>query len=214
MNELILNMSSRLFDINTLLENKKDYDLFTIDETLLLASFFEDYSNTNRLIEEAEILAKKDITLLFTISSSILEESNKFLSFNISNLYGVNFEKLFEDYIGPFKIRYELKLKEAALQVKDYNEKNNRFDMASIERDGVEGYSRIKSEFELSEIKYKTIQADVKQLYYDLKNEEKKYFCVYTFPPVFFEILMERINHISKSILIDINKIQKEGGII
>lgn len=214
MNEFILNLSSRLHAINSLLEDKKSYDLFTIDETLLLASFFRDYSKTNRLIEETELLAKKDIALLSTISSSILEESNKFLSFDLSMFNDINFDTLFEDYIRPFKIRYELKLKEAALQVKDYNEKNNRFDMASELRDGKEVFLKIKNDFEISEKKYKGIQAEVKLLYKDLKNEENKYICIYKFQFGFFRILIDRIKHISESILIDINNVQKEGIII
>lgn len=210
MTEFILNVSSRLHIINTLLEDKKNYELFTIDDALLLASFFRDYSKTNRLIEEAELLAKNDIALLCTISTSILEESNIFMSLDLSMFNDINFDKLFEDYIKPFMNRYDLKLKEAALQVKDYNEKNNRYDMASELRDGKDVFFKIKNDFEISEKKYKDIQAEVKQLYKDLKNEENKYLCIYKFQFVFFRILIDRLKHISETILVDIHNIQKE----
>ena len=207
---MILNLPSRLNAVNTLLESKIESSSFGFNDALIISLFFNDFNNTNQLIDEIDLLLENNIELLFVSMKSILHETNRFALLDIKFLYDVSFIQIFEEYIKPFHDRYSFKLKESRNLRIDYNEKNNRYDTASEYWDGVEKFNRTKKEFEIAENKYKAIQAEIKSLYNELKQEERKYCHIYGFKPKYLEVLVLRLREIAQTIINEINVIK--GG--
>ncbi len=106
MSVMLSNITRRLSEINTLLTACKQED-FSFGQVLLLSLFYRDFSDTNSLVGEATELAKEYPKDLLQLSSSLISESDKYLSLDKSVLQVVDFKAIFEEHLKPFEYRYE-----------------------------------------------------------------------------------------------------------
>ena len=79
MEVMLSDIAQRLSEINTLLTTCKQED-FSFEKALPLSLFYRDFSDTNSLVSKVTELAKENPGELLQLLSSLISESDKYLS--------------------------------------------------------------------------------------------------------------------------------------
>ena len=183
---MIRQITQRLHEVNTLLATYGQ-GVLSFEQALPPSLFYQDFNDTNLLVKEAACLVKENPGQLLDFSSSLLSETNKYLSLDRTPLQTVNFEALFEEYLSPFEHRYE-EAKTAATE-----------------------YRSLDTECGVAKAKYDQAHAHANLSYKEWQQERDRNFCVWCFKPVFLDVLVERLQGIAGSIISDIRRV-KEGN--
>ena len=174
---------------------------------LLLSLFYRDFSDTNSLVREATDLAKENPGELSEFSSSLLSETDRYLSLDRTPLQAVDFKAVFEEHLKPFEFRYEEAKTVATELWRKYSAMSNRLDFLPLDS---EEYKSLDAECSAAKVEYDKAHAHASLLYKEWQLERDRYFCVWCFKPVFLDVLVERLKGIAGSIISDIGRM-KEG---
>lgn len=202
---MIQQITQQLSEINTLLTTCRQED-FSFGQALTLSLFYRDFSDTNSLVGEVAELAKENPRELSELSSSLISESNKYLSLDKSELQTVDFKAVFEEHLRPFERRHEEANRTATKLWREYSAMSNRLDFLPLDS---EEYKPLDAECDATKPKYDEAHAHVNLLYDKWQQERGRYFCVYCFKPMFLDVLVERLRGIAKSIIADINRMKE-----
>ena len=152
-------------------------------------------------------MAKEKPGQLSELSSSLISESDRYLSLDRSVLQTVDFKAVFEEHLRPFEHRYE-EAKETATKLwQNYSAMSNRQDFLPLES---EEYKALDTECDTAKAEYDKSHARVNLLYNEWQQERDRYFCVYCFKPMFLDVLVERLKGIAESIIADINRMKED----
>ena len=147
---MIRQITQRLHEVNTLLATYGQ-GVLSFEQALPPSLFYQDFNDTNLLVKEAACLVKENPGQLLDFSSSLLSETNKYLSLDRTPLQTVNFEALFEEYLSPFEHRYE-EAKTAATELwRKYSAMSNRLDFLPLDS---EEYRSLDTECGVAKAKY------------------------------------------------------------
>ena len=102
---MIRQITRRLHEVNTLLATYGQ-GVLSFEQVLPPSLFYQDFNDTNLLVREAACLVKENPGQLLDFSSSLLSETNKYLSLDRTPLQSVDFETLFREHLKPFDLRY------------------------------------------------------------------------------------------------------------
>ena len=202
----IAQITSCLQQVNSILRSCVDSGLF-FDAALTLAAFYRDYSDTNGLIEVAEMDATENADRLLTDTVSLLSEIEKFSAVGVAGIQSVDFEQLFEQQVKPFEERYEAAKAISTKLWQEYSAISNRLDFLPLDSDE---YKTLNSECDAKKAEYDTAHSQTNQFYDMWQSERQRCFCVYTFKPLHLEVLVNRLKGISESIIADIKHIKEE----
>ena len=172
-----------------------------------MSLFYRDFSDTNSLVGEATDLAKGNPWQLAELSSSLISESDRYLSLDRSVLQTVDFKAVFEEHLRPFELRYEEARETATRLWQNYSAMSNRLDFLPLES---EEYKSLDAECDTAKAEYDKAHAHVNLLYNEWQQERDRYFCVYCFKPMFLDVLVERLKGIAESIIIDISHMKED----
>jgi len=100
MDGMLSNISQRLHEVNTLLATYGQ-GVLSFEQVLPPSLFYQDFNDTNLLVKEAACLVKENPGQLLDFSSSLLSETNKFLSLDRTPLQVADFETLFREHLKP-----------------------------------------------------------------------------------------------------------------
>ncbi|WP_106832076.1 hypothetical protein [Parabacteroides pacaensis] len=203
---MIQQITQRLSGINTFLTTCKQED-FSFGQALPLSLFYRDFSDTNSLVGEATELAKENPEELLELSSSLISESDKYLSLDKSVLQTVDFKTVFEEHLKPFKDKYEETKVTATKLWQAYSAMSNRLDFVPLDS---EEYTKLSAECDTKKAEYDTAHAQTGHLYKEWQQERDRYFCVYCFRPMFLDVLVERLKGIAQSIIADISRMKED----
>lgn len=152
-------------------------------------------------------MAKENPKELLQLSSSLISESDKYLSLDKSVLQVVDFKAIFEEHLKPFEYRYEEAKTTATKLWQVYSAMSNRLDFMPLDS---EEYTKLSAECDAKKSEYDTAHAQTDHLYKEWQQERNRYFCVYCFKPMFLDVLVERLRGIAESIIADINHMQED----
>lgn len=169
--------------------------------------FYQDFNDTNLLVKEAVCLVKENPGMLLDFSSSLLSETETYLSLDRTPLQAVDFESLFGEHLKPFELHHEEAKATATGLWRGYSEMSNRLDFLPLDS---EEYSLLDVECSAAKTKYDEAHAHANLLYKEWQQERDRYFCVYCFKPMFLDVLVERLKGIAGSIISDINRMQED----
>lgn len=203
---MIQQITQRLQELNTLLIACQQED-FSFGQVLPLSLFYRDFNDTNSLVGEATELAKENPKELLQLSSSLISESDKYLSLDKDGLQTVDFKAVFEEHLKPFEHRYEEAKATATKLWQTYSAISNRLDFVPLDS---EEYTKLSAECDTKKSEYDMAHAQTGQLYKEWQQERDRYFCVYCFKPMFLDVLVERLRGIAGSIIADINHMQED----
>lgn len=206
MNCMLLNITQRLREVNTLLADYKQGGL-SFEQALLLSLFYQDFNDTNILVKEAACLVRENPGQLLEFSSSLLSESEKFLSLDRTLLQSADFAALFEEHLKPYELRYGEARTAATGLWRKYSAISNRLDFLPMDS---EEYRTLDKECDAVKAEYDEARAHANLLYREWQRERDRYFCVRCFKPMFLDVLVERLKGIAGSIISDIGRM-KEG---
>ena len=195
MDGMLSNISQRLHEVNTLLATYGQ-GVLSFEQVLPPSLFYQDFNDTNLLVKEAACLVKENPGQLLDFSSSLLSETNKFLSLDRTPLQVADFETLFREHLKPLELRYEEAKASATKLWSEYSAMSSRLDFLPLDSE-----------------EYKSLDAKCSAanlLYEEWQQERDRYFCVWCFKPVFLDVLVERLQGIAGSIISDIRRM-KEG---
>ena len=122
---MIQQIIQRLSEVNTLLTTCRQDD-FSFAQALTLSLFYRDFSDTNSLVGGATLLAKENPGQLSELSSSLISETNRYLSLDRSVLQTVDFKAFFEEHLRPFERRYEEAKETATILWQNYSAVSNK----------------------------------------------------------------------------------------
>lgn len=202
---MIQQIPRRLHEVNALLATCRQGGI-SFEEALPLSLFYRDFSDTNRLVGEAEVLAGKDAERLLHLSSSLLSETSKYFALDRTPLQSVDFESLFSEHLKPFELRHEEAKATATGLWREYSEMSNRLDLLPLDS---EDYGPLDAECSAAKVKYDEAHAHANLLYKEWQQERDRYFCVYCFKPMFLDVLAERLQEIARSIISDIRRVRE-----
>ena len=203
---MIRQITQRLHEVNLLLATYGQGGL-SFEQALPLSLFYQDFNDTNLLVKEAACLIKENPGQLLDFSSSLLSETNKFLSLDRTPLQTVDFEFLFEKHLEPFELRYEKAKTVAAELWRKYSATSGRLDFLPLDS---EEYRSLDAKCGAAKAKYDGAHAHANLLYIEWVQERDRNFSVYCFKPMFLDVLVERLQGIAGSIISDIRRM-KEG---
>ena len=203
---MIRQITQRLHEVNLLLATYGQGGL-SFEQALPLSLFYQDFNDTNLLVKEAACLIKENPGQLLDFSSSLLSETNKFLSLDRTPLQTVDFEFLFEKHLEPFELRYEKAKTVAAELWRKYSAMSGRLDFLPLDS---EEYRSLDAKCGAAKAKYDGAHAHANLLYIEWVQERDRNFSVYCFKPMFLDVLVERLQGIAGSIISDIRRM-KEG---
>ena len=152
-------------------------------------------------------MAKENPKELLQLSSSLISESDKYLSLDKDGLQTVDFKAVFEEHLKPFEHRYEEAKATATKLWQTYSAISNRLDFVPLDS---EEYTKLSAECDTKKSEYDMAHAQTGQLYKEWQQERDRYFCVYCFKPMFLDVLVERLRGIAGSIIADINHMQED----
>lgn len=203
---MIRQITQWLHEVNTLLATCGQGGL-SFEQALPLSLFYQDFNDTNLLVKEAACLVKENPGQLLDFSSSLLSETNKFLSLDRTPLRSVDFESLFGEHLKPLELRHEEAKATATKLWRKYSAMSNRLDFLPL---GSEEYRSLDAECGTAKAKYDQAHAHANLLYKEWVQERDRNFCVWCFKPMFLDVLVERLQGIAGSIISDIRRM-KEG---
>ena len=203
---MIRQITQRLHEVNLLLATYGQGGL-SFEQALPLSLFYQDFNDTNLLVKEAACLIKENPGQLLDFSSSLLSETNKFLSLDRTPLQTVDFEFLLEKHLEPFELRYEKAKTVAAELWRKYSAMSGRLDFLPLDS---EEYRSRDAKCGAAKAKYDGAHAHANLLYIEWVQERDRNFSVYCFKPMFLDVLVERLQGIAGSIISDIRRM-KEG---
>ena len=93
MDGMLSNISQRLHEVNTLLATYGQ-GVLSFEQLLPPSLFYQDFNDTNLLVKEAACLVKENPGQLLDFSSSLLSETNKYLSLDRTPLQVADIETL------------------------------------------------------------------------------------------------------------------------
>lgn len=206
MDGMLSNISQRLHEVNTLLATYGQSGL-SFEQALPPSLFYQDFNDTNLLVKEASCLVKENPEQLLDFSSSLLSETNKFLSLDRTPLQAADFEALFREHLKPLELRYGEAKATAAKLWSEYSAMSSRLNFLPLDS---EEYRSLDAECGAAKAKYDVSHAHANLLYKEWVRERERNFCVWCFKPVFLDVLVERLRGIAGSIISDIRRM-KEG---
>ena len=206
MDGMLSNISQRLHEVNTLLATYGQ-GVLSFEQVLPPSLFYQDFNDTNLLVKEAACLVKENPGQLLDFSSSLLSETNKYLSLDRTPLQMANFETLFRKHLKPLELRYEEAKATATKLWSEYSVMSNRLDFLPLDS---EEYKSLNPVCDAKRAEYDEAHARVNLSYNEWRQERDRYFCVYCFKPMFLDVLVERLQGIAGSIISDIRRM-KEG---
>lgn len=158
---MIQQITQRLSEINMILSTCKQ-DNFSFGQALSLALFYRDYSDTNTLVSEATGLAKENPDGLSELSSSLVSETDKYLSLDKSGLQEVDFKAIFEGHLKPFETRYKESMEKATELWRKYSAMSNRLDFLPLDSDE---FKSLDKECDAKKAEYDIASAHNQQVY-------------------------------------------------
>lgn len=174
---------------------------------MLLSLFYRDFSDTNSLVSEATDLAKENPGELSEFSSSLLSETDRYLSLDRTPLQAVDFKAVFEEHLKPLEHRYEEAKAVSTKLWQEYSHMSNRLDFLPLDS---EEYRQSEKGCDAGKAEYDMAHAQTDRLYKEWQQERDRYFCVYCFKPMFLDVLVERLKGIAESIIADINRMKED----
>ena len=127
----IQQIAQRLHEVNALLATFGQGRL-SFEQALPLSLFYRDFNDTNSLVKEAGMLFREDAGQLLDFSSSLLSETNKFLSLDRTPLQVADFETLFREHLKPLELRYEEAKASATKLWSEYSAMSSRLDFLPL----------------------------------------------------------------------------------
>lgn len=203
---LIRQITQRLCEINSYLAGSK-HGTSSFEEVLPLSLFYRDFSDTNVLVREASCLAKESPETLLDLSVSLLSEADRYFSTDRASLYTTDFEALFKEHLKPFELRYEEAREAAAGLWRNYSATSNQLDFLPQDSDE---YKTLHTESEAVKEAYEELRARANLLYNEWHLEGKKHYCLCCFRQMFLDVLVERLQGISRSIISDIRHMKED----
>lgn len=131
MDGMLSNISQRLHEVNTLLATYGQ-GVLSFEQVLPPSLFYQDFNDTNLLVKEAACLVKENPGQLLDFSSSLLSETNKYLSLDRTPLQSVDFETLFREHLKPLELRYEEAKASATKLWSEYSAMSSRLDFLPL----------------------------------------------------------------------------------
>ena len=203
---MIRQITQRLHEVNALLTTYGQ-GVLSFEQVLPPSLFYQDFNDTNTLVREAACLVKENPGQLLDFSSSLLSETNKYLSLDRTPLQAADFETLFREHLKPFELRYGEAKATATKLWSEYSAMSSRLDFLPLDS---EEYRSLDAKCNTAKAKYDEAHAQANLLYKEWMQERDRNFCVWCFKPVFLDVLVERLQGIAGSIISDIGRM-KEG---
>ena len=202
--QIIDNLLTRLKEVNDIIDTCSDGTM-SFEQAYVIARFYYDYQDTNVLIDEAENLVSEDAVQLREFAVSLKDETAALLN-HIGRLDGVDFKQI----ANAHSKQYYSKFQEASDSLnpywKRYSELNNRLDYLPL---GSKEYAEIEKECEKAKAEHDTRQIEVKRLYAEYEEENRRAGYVFSLKASHLYALAAKMNGIAGSIINDLDRLEK-----
>lgn len=212
----ILNTATGLHTVNELLKKYVREQSLSHEAKRDLWLFYKSINDTNSLIDFAETAAHENIDKLLSDANKLLEEAKTCTAIyqdseaTLSHFEGKTASEWFEK---PFKEAYQKESEKANVLWKKYTSLSNHLDCMFYEGYPKEDIDAVDKECDDTLKEYNKQKVICEQLYERYREELKRYSGLAYFDISLLNILAEKLFDICQSIIHDITRIKKEGGV-
>lgn len=201
---MITELIQDLITINNSIEGQE----MSFENALPIVKLYDEMSEPNNLIDEAEEMAAYDIDALEKSVMKLKEESERFLSVGMPMLKEVDFKAIAQNYSCTFYNKYQKAEKELTAYWRDYCRLTNWLDYLDLDS---QEYIEAEKLCEEAKTEHDERQKAVRRLYAEYEQANIESASVFRFRADFLEAVIVRYHDIASAILADIKRI-REGG--
>ena len=194
----------RLKELNDLASNGAQQP--SMEQAMRFYRFFNDFQDTNSLIEDAEALAHENLDVLEEEIKSLLSLIDKFKTFTLA----IDYKEVCEQQLQPYEERYETAKGLSTQLWQDYQSMSNRLDYLPLDSDE---YKELYQQCDAAKAAYDIAHADTERLYNEYDAKRREYADLYFFKIDYVDVLTEKVKGIAESIMLDISNLRKEGSL-
>lgn len=212
MNNYIENLIRELPEINKLLAIPQKPEDITLDMAIQLASFFRDYSDTNRLIAEAVGLVRNNLDQLESLTHSLSDVLRVFPSDSMKVWEAVDYCLMVDEHIKPYKQLKEKAKSEAQRLWQVRMEKDHHLESLAYSSDETEDRDQLDDEFKKVDSDYKHASNEASVAFDNMREEERRTSNVYYLKASMFRLFIEELKEIVQDLMDDIDNLRKGGN--
>ena len=207
MRDQILHIANRLEEINGILSSNTEP---TLEQAMLFFKFFNEFQDTNTLIEAAEALAHKSLDELANEIATLSVCIDRFMTLKGLNVFPIDYKSICKQMLHPYEEMYG-KAKDISTQLwRDYQSMSNRLDYLPFDSDE---YKELDRQCDAAKSAYDKAHADTNQAYQEYDAKQREYADLNFFKTEYVYVLIDKIKEIAESIKLDICNLRKEGNL-
>ena len=108
MANIIEEIAIRLQEVNHILTSKKNVKDASLDDALTIAQFYNDYQNTNHIIDMVVDLVHQNKETLYSSSIKLKEEVDCFMRTDLQMWRTLDYQGIEQSHLKVYKDKYEL----------------------------------------------------------------------------------------------------------
>lgn len=209
MTNIIYELITRLQKVNHMVASKQKANEVAFKEALVVAQFFHDFQNTNKVIDVMEEMAHQKIEALVEYSTKLKKLIDMFMSIDFDAWEDVNYMELADNHLVSYKSQWDAVKDKATELWNKYQSESNRLDFMDMQS---EEYKELDAQCDQSRLLYNEAHKYSDELYQIYKSEQKKCILVYYFKMPFLELWGAKISKIINAVLKDVDWLKKEAN--
>ena len=208
MANLIEEIVERMHEVNRILASRSTVEEVSFDDALTLSLFYEDYKNTNKVIDAAEELAHSNVNVLLNQVIKLEDVFSKFLAFGLDMWRMVDFVAIAKTHDQEAAQSWNATKAKATKLWKQYQAESNRLDMMPFDS---EEYKQLDIQCEKDKEAYEVASRQAIGLFSIYRQVEKLCAYVNYFEIQFLELLVSKMSQIAEAIRSDAEHLIEEG---
>lgn len=209
MTNIIYELITRLQKVNHMVASKQKANEVAFKEALVVAQFFHDFQNTNKVIDVMEEMAHQKIEALVEYSTKLKKLIDMFMSIDFDAWEDVNYMELADNHLVSYKSQWDAVKDKATELWNKYQSESNRLDFMDMQS---EEYKELDAQCDQSRLLYNEAHKYSDELYQIYKSEQKKCILVYYFEMPFLELWGAKMSKIINAVLKDVDLLKKEAN--
>lgn len=208
MANIIEEITIRLQEVNHILTSKKKVKDTSLDDALTIAQFYNDYQNTNHIIDMVVDLVHQNKETLYSSALKLKEEVDCFTRTDLQMWRTLDYQGIEQSHLKAYKDKYELIKEKATKLWQEYQSQSKRLDMMSYDD---ENFKVLDAQCDQTKLTYDIVHKQNDEAFNIYRKEQMKYSHVHFFEMQFLELLILKLSKLVEVILNDKELLGKEG---
>ena len=172
MANIIEEITIRLQEVNHILTSKKKVKDTSLDDALTIAQFYNDYQNTNHIIDMVVDLVHQNKETLYSSALKLKEEVDCFTRTDLQMWRTLDYQGIEQSHLKVYKDKYELIKEKATKLWQEYQSQSKRLDMMSYDD---ENFKVLDAQCDQTKLTYDIVHMQNDEAFNIYRKEQMKY---------------------------------------